>query len=214
MLKFLEQTDGLSRKEREKLFKRYEILNSAVKLFAKKGYDGTKLEDIAEAAEFGKGTIYNYFETKEDIYLEIIDRVTEDYTKKLNEMNQKSKTLYEFVSLITENLARFVLNDQFEFLMLLRLRTEINAIEKVKKSKIVQNYISVARKVFKQKITSAIKNNEIKKINPDYFVLLFRNLLFPYFYSILIQSKNNVSEKELKSAGDFVLSTLFHGIAK
>jgi len=214
MLKFLEQTDGLSRKEREKLFKRYEILNSAVKLFAKKGYDGTKLEDIAEAAEFGKGTIYNYFETKEDIYLEIIDRVTEDYTKKLNEMNQKSKTLYEFVSLITENLARFVLNDQFEFLMLLRLRTEINAIEKVKKSKIVQNYITVARKVFKQKITSAIKNNEIKKINPDYFVLLFRNLLFPYFYSILIQNKNNVSEKELKSAGDFVLSTLFHGIAK
>ncbi len=214
MLKFLEQTDGLSRKEREKLFKRYEILNSAVKLFAKKGYDGTKLEDIAEAAEFGKGTIYNYFETKEDIYLEIIDRVTEDYTKKLNEMNQKSKTLYEFVSLITENLARFVLNDQFEFLMLLRLRTEINAIEKVKKSKIVQNYISVARKVFKQKITSAIKNNEIKKINPDYFVLLFRNLLFPYFYSILIQNKNNVTEKELKSAGNFVLSTLFHGIAK
>ncbi len=214
MLKFLEQTDGLSRKEREKLFKRYEILNSAVKLFAKKGYDGTKLEDIAEAAEFGKGTIYNYFETKEDIYLEIIDRVTEDYTKKLNEMNQKSKTLYEFVSLITENLARFVLIDQFEFLMLLRLRTEINAIEKVKKSKIVQSYITVARKVFKQKITSAIKNNEIKKINPDYFVLLFRNLLFPYFYSILIQNKNNVSEKELKSAGDFVLSTLFHGIAK
>ncbi len=214
MLKFLEQNDSLSRKERERLFKRYEILNSAVKLFAKKGYDGTKLEDIAEAAEFGKGTIYNYFETKEDIYLEIIDRVTEDYTKKLNEMSEQSKTLYEFVSLITENLVEFVLNDQFAFLMLLRLRTEINAIEKVKKSKIVQNYITVARKVFKQKITSAIKNNEIKKINPEHFILLFRNLLFPYFYSILIQNKNNVSEKELKSAGDFVLSTLFYGIAK
>ena len=109
MLRFLEKNVNLSRKEREKLFKRFEILNSAIKLFAENGYEKTKLEDIAELAEFGKGTIYNYFETKEDIYLEIIDRVTENYTEKLIEMDSKSKTLLEFVSQITDNLIKFIL---------------------------------------------------------------------------------------------------------
>ena len=214
MLNFLEKNNNLTRKEREKLFKRFEILNSAATLFAKNGYDGTKLEDIADAAEFGKGTIYNYFETKEDIYLEIIDRVTDSYTKKLLEMDSQSKSLYEFVSLITKNLIQFILNDQSAFLMLLRLRTEINTIEKVRKSKIVLNYITTAREIFKKKVNKGIKEKEIKKINVEHFTLLFRNLLFPYFHSILIQSKNKITEKELIEAGDFVISTLFNGIKK
>lgn len=214
MLKFIEKNNNLSRKEREKLFKRFEILNSAIKLFAEKGYEKTKLEDIAELAEFGKGTIYNYFETKEDIYLEIIDRVTEDYTAKLKEMDSKSKTLYEFVSQITDNLINFILDDQAAFLVLLRLRTELNTIEKVRKSKIVKNYIVTAKKIFNQKVNDAIKKKEIKEINHEHFTLLFRNLLFPYLHSVIIQNGNKVTEKKLKDAGDFVISTLFYGISK
>jgi len=213
MLKFLEDNVDLTRKEREKLFKRFEILNAAIALFAKNGYEETRLEDIAEQAEFGKGTIYNYFETKEDIYLEIIDRVTNDYTKKLKEMDKQSQTLFEFVSLVTENLIRFVLNDQSAFLMLLRLRTEINAIEKVRNSKVVKYYIKTAKEIFGRKINESIKKKEIKKINPFYFTLMFRNALFPFLHSVIIQKKNKVTEKELKEAGNFVITTLFYGIS-
>ncbi|NQT62527.1 MAG: TetR/AcrR family transcriptional regulator [Candidatus Marinimicrobia bacterium] len=63
----------LSRKERDKLRNKEDILKAAVHLFAQKGFADTKLEDVAALAEFGKGTLYNYFENKDDLLLSAFD---------------------------------------------------------------------------------------------------------------------------------------------
>ncbi len=52
----------LSRRERERLSRRAAMLEAAREVFADKGYEAARLEEIAERAEFGKGTLYNYFE--------------------------------------------------------------------------------------------------------------------------------------------------------
>ncbi|HYE59160.1 MAG TPA: helix-turn-helix domain-containing protein, partial [Rhodothermales bacterium] len=52
----------LGRRERERLVRREAMLSAARSLFAEKGYEQARLEEIAERAEFGKGTLYNYFE--------------------------------------------------------------------------------------------------------------------------------------------------------
>ena len=49
-----------------------EIAQAALKLFSQKGYAGTNVEQIAKSAGIGKGTIYEYFETKEDIFIAAI----------------------------------------------------------------------------------------------------------------------------------------------
>ena len=49
-----------------------EIAQTALKLFAQKGYAGTNVGQIAKSAGIGKGTIYEYFETKEDIFIAAI----------------------------------------------------------------------------------------------------------------------------------------------
>jgi AcrR family transcriptional regulator len=48
--------------------RRNEILAAAIKIFGKKGFAATCVGDIADAAEIAKGTLYLYFESKEDIY--------------------------------------------------------------------------------------------------------------------------------------------------
>jgi len=63
----------LSRKEKDKLRNKEAILKAAVHLFAQKGFAETKLEDVATLAEFGKGTLYNYFENKDDLLLSAFD---------------------------------------------------------------------------------------------------------------------------------------------
>jgi len=68
-----ENIDMLSRKERDKLRNKEAILDAAVHLFAHKGFNETKLEDVAALAEFGKGTIYNYFENKNDLLMSAFD---------------------------------------------------------------------------------------------------------------------------------------------
>ncbi len=48
--------------------RRQEILAAAIKVFGKKGFAATCVEDVAAAAHIAKGTLYLYFKSKEDIY--------------------------------------------------------------------------------------------------------------------------------------------------
>ena len=52
--------------------RRDEILKAATDLFSEKGYHEVTMEEIAEEMGVSKGTIYNYFSSKENLYLEIL----------------------------------------------------------------------------------------------------------------------------------------------
>ncbi len=60
------------RKQREFGKRRNLILESARRLFASKGITGVTLDDIAREIEFSKGTIYSHFNSKEEIYAQIL----------------------------------------------------------------------------------------------------------------------------------------------
>lgn len=51
---------------------RNEILHTAAKEFSEKGYDPANINEIALKSGIGKGTIYNYFANKKELYLETI----------------------------------------------------------------------------------------------------------------------------------------------
>ena len=55
-------------------FRCAEILEAARKVFARKGFDSATVDEIAEAAGVAKGTLYLYFQSKRDIYLEALRR--------------------------------------------------------------------------------------------------------------------------------------------
>lgn len=58
----------LPRREREKLRQRREMLATALDLFSQKGYHNVSMQEIAEKAEFAMGTLYKFFQSKEDLY--------------------------------------------------------------------------------------------------------------------------------------------------
>ena len=62
------------RKEREKEHRKEEILDAAQKLFFEKGLTTATMDEIAEAAELSKGTLYLYYKSKEDMYLAVMMR--------------------------------------------------------------------------------------------------------------------------------------------
>lgn len=91
----------------EKNKKRKNILTSANTLFKEKGYHNTKMEEIAAAAGVGKGTLYEYFKNKQDIFDEacieqakLIKDSVEDiknkdigFKDKLRELIKNSRTM-------------------------------------------------------------------------------------------------------------------------
>lgn len=63
----------LERSERS----RAQILDTALKLFAHRGYGATSVRDIAEAAGLSKGNVYHHFPDKETIFRALLDRYFE-----------------------------------------------------------------------------------------------------------------------------------------
>jgi AcrR family transcriptional regulator len=53
--------------------KKNRIIKAAARVFAQKGYAGTAVADIAVQAEIGKGTIYAYFDSKEDLFFAVFE---------------------------------------------------------------------------------------------------------------------------------------------
>ena len=75
----------IPRREREKLRQRREILDTALDLFSVKGYHNVSMHEIAEKAEFAIGTLYRFFENKEDLYKALIMEQSEEFHRALNE---------------------------------------------------------------------------------------------------------------------------------
>jgi AcrR family transcriptional regulator len=60
------------RKEMEFQMRRGEILNAAVKIFASKGFYTSTMAEISDASGFAIGTLYQFFESKENLYTTMI----------------------------------------------------------------------------------------------------------------------------------------------
>jgi AcrR family transcriptional regulator len=88
------ETEKISRKKREYLAHREEILSAAEKVFAAKGFFPTTMSEIAETAEFGTGTLYKYFKSKEDLYFTLIDEKTDEINRLVkSELLQKTSAI-------------------------------------------------------------------------------------------------------------------------
>jgi len=83
--------NSVSRKEREREQHRNAILEAALMLFSEKGYESVSVSEIAEKAEFATGTLYNFFESKEGLFREIVLRYLGAVQNRLNEVLDSDK---------------------------------------------------------------------------------------------------------------------------
>lgn len=65
--------------------KRELIIEAAIKIFVKKGFQDSKVEEIAQEAMVGKGTVYEYFSSKKELFQEMVKYILEHYTQRQRE---------------------------------------------------------------------------------------------------------------------------------
>jgi len=64
--------------------KKEHIITAAIATFAQKGYAGTRIADVAQAAGIGKGTIYEYFVSKEALFYATFEHLMTDTGRQMN----------------------------------------------------------------------------------------------------------------------------------
>ena len=77
--------------------KRRSIVEASLRVFARNGNEATRTIDIAKEAGIGKGTIYEYFRSKEEIIEAIFAYLFFNYEQQLQELAQESKPPIEAI---------------------------------------------------------------------------------------------------------------------
>ena len=105
------------------------IRDTAMTLFAKNGYHGTSINQIATEAGISKGLIYNYFEKKEDIVEDIISKAFSDFEymfkefKKIDEPHQALEIILDSSFNMIKNQAEF-----YKLLIMISLQKDLQSI--------------------------------------------------------------------------------------
>ncbi len=76
-----EKKRGRPRDESSLARRREEILETAAKVFAARGYQSADMQEIADGLGLGKGTLYRYFASKEELFLAAADRAVQRLTE-------------------------------------------------------------------------------------------------------------------------------------
>ena len=164
---------------------RQTLVDVARQLFAKKGLEGTTMNDIATASGKGRRTLYTYFNRKEDIYSAVIESELERLSDKLDEvaamkMRPQEKIvelIYAHLSQIRETVVRNG-NLRAEFFR------NIWMVEKVRK-KFDADEIAIFRKVYTEGNENGEFDIENIEIVADITHYCIKGLEVPYIYGRL-----------------------------
>jgi len=83
------------RREREEQARLAGIIRSAESVFAQKGYHETHMDDIAEAAELAKGTIYYHFKSKDEIFCRLLERESKKVCAEVKALILEEDTFFQ-----------------------------------------------------------------------------------------------------------------------
>jgi AcrR family transcriptional regulator len=142
------------RRKRERENRKNAILKAARKLFFEKGFKSVTVESIAKKAELSKGSIYLYYNSKEEIYTQIllsdIDKFHDRISSILHPLTNASEALRRLATIYVD----FFLNDRelFRILMTFMLHTtDMNLPEDLNSHiiKTTNKTINIIEQVFK-----------------------------------------------------------------
>ncbi len=165
------------------------ILEEALRQFSQKGFDGTSMSDIAKPLGITKAALYKHFESKQQIFDEIIVESEEKYKDVLDKlsvhflndnkgkMNKKDVDVYSGISAegLSKNVLKFVrfsMNDEYSRQvrrMLTISQFQSRELGEMYTRRYVETMLGYDEKLFEQ----LIKAEVIKKGNPKVLAAMF-----------------------------------------
>lgn len=109
--------------------RREQIKQATLKVFARRGYTGTKTSVIAEEAGISEGLIYRYFQSKKELYTTIVQELMEEAKRELTQAPSLPGTPFEQIRNLTKNMMDE--NNMYAFMLMERARTANDVPEKV-----------------------------------------------------------------------------------
>jgi AcrR family transcriptional regulator len=164
---------GIPLTEEEQNRRRKEIFDASVHLFLDKGFYETSMHEIAKAAGIGKSTLYDYFETKDEILVSYFEDAIQAITKRAGEILQQDLDIPEKLRRIMQMHLEYLVDSKQIFLRL--------SLEAQRLSAESQEKIQIKRHAYQDMIRALIEEGIRQKIfrpvNPLFAARMIFSLL-------------------------------------
>lgn len=186
--------------------KRLRILKAATVVFSRKGFHNAKVEEIAEQADVGKGTVYEYFASKKELFLEMILHTHYKYEDMVMQVLPEANTIYEKLQTLFEVTMQFLSRHKEMAQILLADHPTVNEeVHRVLLKKERQKVEELSKM-----LEGAIRRNEIRPVNTSAAALVILGSL-ALAGSQVVFSKNK-EELDCKQLAQDVIDILLHGL--
>ena len=189
-------------RERKKEMTQNKIIDIAIDLFRKQGFDLTSMEQIATEAFIAKGTLYNYFSNKEAIIHHFMRRVIEDNETELNAIIENNTNTHSRLLVLLKKL--FEWNKSNEDIV--RMHTSIRLHDYFSftaGNEWPSNLEYVLTRIFTIGQTSGDIRNDLE---PKTLALYFKLMYTVSFLQWLDNSNDHQHLKGIKQAVDLFIS--------
>jgi AcrR family transcriptional regulator len=173
------------RKQKEKVARIEGILSAAQRVFSRKGYEATTMEDIASEAGFGKASLYFYFKGKEEVFLSLIKAGLEEQRSLLKEIMGSQLSNVERLEALVSKLFEHVEQNR-EFIRIVHSESQklyATALEKVHSS-IIREHKKTMEGIASI-IQDGIRSGEFRKVEPTVaagsLMGIIRSVIFSWF---------------------------------
>lgn len=180
------------------------IIEVALKVFGKKGFFKTTVDDIAKAAGLAKGTLYLYFKDKESLYIATIDQHFKNVLNFLSKIETKKGSSTKKLTDIASNLVLYMKNTHPMFTI-----ESTNLPEKILKNikPIILPKLMQMTKIISRIIKGGIEKGEFKDVDPDVAAYYFLNTIRTIFSGSVLMPRLAVNTNA-------ILKLYFEGLKK
>ena len=185
-----------SRKEKEYLTRRTDILKAAESLFAEKGFHGATMADLATQSEFSVGTLYKFFGSKEEVYYILILEKLDFFHANLDaELNQRPVGLAQIRVLIEASLRFFQEHREF-FKIFIQERGRLESSVGAALAEEAKNKYLTTITIFEKAMERAIQKGDLQPLNPQDLAYALVGILNSFAqHSILFPKRGDLLSK-------------------
>lgn len=141
--------------------KYYRIINAATKVFAKKGFFHAKVSDIAKEAQVADGTIYLYFDNKDDILISLFEeQMTVVLENMMEQLAQEEDVVRKIEKFALTHLKLIELNKNMAEIIQVELRQSTKFMKEYKNEKFLQ-YLNVIAEIIREGQAKGIFKNDV-----------------------------------------------------
>jgi AcrR family transcriptional regulator len=184
--------------------KRLQILAAAAKIFTAKGFHPTKVEEIATAAGVGKGTVYEYFSSKTEVFREMLSYLLEFYKQYFEERLDRSKSVREQLFTIMSTHAHFLKNNKDLFSLILEphqpIDEETQAWLVAERREILDGLAQI--------IQTGIERGELKPVNTFVAAQILLGTMISFSGEVFLAKK----DWDYQEIINHILEILFQGL--